>query len=591
MRRPWLPRDMREPPALPTTTSPPTVRRRLAHLVQPFYAKDPHGSFGKHVLTPSTALTSLAAVTPPSWKLVHWDENLLQGPPPADPVPELVGITVHLTFARRAYELAAWYRRRGAKVVLGGPHVAACPDEAAAHADAVAIGSGVAVWPRILRDVEEGRLRQVYRGSYEGSFADEPPPRRDILPAESFLTTLSVIATRGCRHRCEFCFLSTEGLRMPRRSRRVPDVLDEIARARPKYAVFIDNNLGANPDWLRHLCVGLRTLEVTWSAAVTIEVTDDPRLVRAMARSGCTGVFVGLETLDATNLRSSRKGGPTPDEYARRIRVFHDHGIQVNGSFVFGFDRDDAGVFDRTVDWIEENRLECATFHILTPYPGTPLFRRLEAEGRILHRSWDLYDTAHAVFRPRRMSPETLERGYARAYERLFSLGSIWRRRPEDVRAVLPYLAMSILYKRSNRLWRALIRHRLTAAAWGPLVEITRRRHLAVRKRRERQRRPARDERRTEPASVLRSLPGVVNPKPVGLRCAGTTVAKAGGACHRTTTRGPSRGRSRGSSGTCARAATAPSTTSSTPSMPSSGASRAGTWPVRLWEAPRDGGR
>ena len=162
--------------------------------------------------------------------------------------------------------------------------------------------------------------------------------------------------------------------------------------------------------------------------------------------------------------------------------MLHDNGIQVNGSFVLGFDHDGPDVFARTVRWVEENRLECATFHILTPYPGTPLFRQMEAEGRLLTRDWDLYDTSHVVFRPARMSPEQLAEGYARCYERLFSHLSIWRRRPADAGAVLPYLAMSYLYKRSNRLWHALIRQRLTAAVWRPLVELTRRRHLRFRR-------------------------------------------------------------------------------------------------------------
>jgi radical SAM superfamily enzyme YgiQ (UPF0313 family) len=155
----------------------------------------------------------------------------------------------------------------------------------------------------------------------------------------------------------------------------------------------------------------------------------------------------------------------------------------VNGSFVFGFDHDRPDVFARTVAWIEEQRLECATFHILTPYPGTPLYRQFEAEGRLLHRNWDLYDTGHAVFRPKHMSPDELEQGYAWSYQRLFSPTSIWRRRPTDPRAVLPYLAMSYLYKKSNRFWHLLIRHRLVGVVWGPLVEWTRRRHLVFRRR------------------------------------------------------------------------------------------------------------
>jgi len=165
------------------------------------------------------------------------------------------------------------------------------------------------------------------------------------------------------------------------------------------------------------------------------------------------------------------------------VRVLHEHGIQGNGSFVLGFDDDDATVFARTVEWIETNRLECATFHILTPYPGTPLFRQMEREGRLLHRNWDLYDTAHVVFRPMRMSADELEAGYAWCYRRLFSHASIWRRRPADWRAVPAYLAMSYLYKKSNRLWHLLIKHRLTATVWRPLVEITRWRHVRFRER------------------------------------------------------------------------------------------------------------
>ena len=148
---------------------------------------------------------------------------------------------------------------------------------------------------------------------------------------------------------------------------------------------------------------------------------------------------------------------------------------------MLGFDHDRRDVFERTAEWIEQNRMECSTFHILTPYPQTPLFRQMDAEGRLLHRDWDLYDTAHAVFRPRHMSPEELERGYAWIYQRLFSHASIWRRRPGDWQAVAPYIAMSYLYKRSNWLWRLLIKHHLVHAAWRPLVEMTRLRHLKFR--------------------------------------------------------------------------------------------------------------
>ncbi|MEX0718289.1 MAG: radical SAM protein [Planctomycetaceae bacterium] len=483
MTRHWLPQAMRVAPPLDPSirTPPPTARRAL--LINPFYPKDPHASFGKHVLTPSLALTTVAAGTPPVWDVSYWDENLLHGPPPRDPFPQVVGITVHLTFAERAYELARWYRDRGAKVILGGLHVLSCPNEVAPHADAIALGEGTQLWPEILRDVERGTLRPEYRGSFRSSYRNDPAPRRDLLPRDSFLTTTSLIATRGCHNRCGFCYLATKGLHMPYQVRDVEQVVEEFRADDQPYAVFIDNNLGSRPDYLRELCRALAPLERIWSAAVSIDVTDDPSLVREMALAGCTGVFVGFESLRNDNIVAAGKKSPSTEDYARRVALLHEFGIQVNGSFVLGFDHDRPDVFEQTTGWIEENRLESATFHIMTPYPGTPLFRQMQAEGRLLHTDWSRYDTAHAVFRPRHMTPEELEAGYAWCYRRTFSHRSIWKRRPRDPAAVLPYLAMSYLYKRSNLFWQILIRQRWTAKAWRPLVEATRRRHLRFRRR------------------------------------------------------------------------------------------------------------
>src|SRR5262249_51890574 len=479
----WCPKEIRIAPVLDDLLRPGPVRPRYALLLNPFYPKDPHASFGKHVLTPSLALTSIAGATPPEWEVRYWDENLLQGHPPWQPFPQVVGITVHLTFARRAYELARWYRERGAKVIFGGLHVLSCPDEVRPPADALVIGEGVHAWPQVLRDVEAGTLRPVYHGSYGRSYRDDPPPRRALLPRDSFLTTTSLIATRGCHNRCGFCYLSTDGLHMPYLVRDVEQIVNEFRADDQPYAGFVANTRGSRPEHRRRLCRALRPLEKIWSAAVSIDVTDDPSLVREMALAGCTGVFIGFESLTNDNITASHKKSPRTEDYARRVDILHRHGIQVNGSFVLGFDHDRPDVFANTAAWIEANRLECATFHILTPYPGTPLFQQMEAEGRILHRDWTLYDTGHVVFRPRHMTVEQLAEGYAWCYRHLFSHTSIWRRRPRDVRAVLPYLAMSYLYKRSNRLWHLLIRRRWTAQVWRGLVELTRRRHLKFRRR------------------------------------------------------------------------------------------------------------
>jgi radical SAM superfamily enzyme YgiQ (UPF0313 family) len=461
----WLPKEMRIAPGLPSRWG--AVKANSILLVNPFYPKDPHASFGKHVLTPTLALTSVAAATPGHWSVRYWDENLLQGSIPAEPLPAVVGIMVHLTFARRAYLIADWFRNRGSIVILGGLHVLSCPEEAEQHADAIVIGEGVQLWPEVLRDIEAGALKKRYAATYERPYDLDPAPRRELLPRESFLTTASLIATRGCHNRCGFCYLSTDGLHMPYRVREAEDIRKQFEADDQPYAVFIDNNLGSKPEYLRRLCKALEPLEKIWSAAVTLDVTDDPSR---------------FESLADENLSNAHKRTPRTEDYARRVRIFHENGIQVNGSFVLGFDGDDKTVFERTAEWIELNRLECATFHILTPYPGTPLFRQMELEGRLLHQDWSKYDTAHVVFRPARMTEEELALGYDWLYRRLFSMRSIWARRPYQASAVLPYLAMSLLYKKSNRLWAFLIKHRLVHTVWRPLVELTRVRHVRFRR-------------------------------------------------------------------------------------------------------------
>src|SRR5215813_5152051 len=309
IRKSWLPTEMTVAPPLYALEAGP-VEPYYALLINPFYPKDPNASFGKHVLTPTLALTSFAAATPEPWEVRYWDENLLDGRPPFTPMPEVVGITVHLTFAKRAFELAQWYRSRGSKVVLGGLHVLSCAEECAPYADALAVGDGVQLWPRILADVESGRLRSIYTATYESDYRQDPAPRRSILPRKSFLTTTSLIATRGCHNRCGFCYLATDGLRMPYRMREPAQIAAEFLADDQPYAVFIDNNLGSNREYLRSLCAALRPLERIWSAAVSIDVTDDHTLIRDMALAGCTGVFIGFESLSNSNLADAHKKTP-----------------------------------------------------------------------------------------------------------------------------------------------------------------------------------------------------------------------------------------------------------------------------------------
>lgn len=217
---------MQVAPALPAARRGTPVLR-TALLVNPFFAKDIHSSFGKHVLTPTLALTSIAGATPAGWKVRYWDENLLQGPPPVEPLPQVVGITVHLTFAKRAYELAAWFKAHGCTVILGGLHALSCPDEVQGHADAIAIGNGVPTWPLILHDIEAGQLKPRYQAAYL-NYADDPSPDRSILPQWGFLTSASLIATQGCHNRCDFCYLATGDARIRYQARRPEQVAEEF---------------------------------------------------------------------------------------------------------------------------------------------------------------------------------------------------------------------------------------------------------------------------------------------------------------------------------------------------------------------------
>jgi len=380
----FLPPDFARQSFAPLATpSPRAPLQNNALLIQPFCSS----SLVRHSLAPPLGLTTVAAATPPHWALRLHDENRMQGPLPGDPLPDVVGITVSLACARRAYAIARWYRARGAKVVMGGLHVQSCPDEVAQHADAIAVGEGVTAWPRMLADVERGSLQRVYVGSYRGQYRDEPAPRRELLDRGCFVTTASVMAMRGVQ------------------TRRPEQVAEEIRRTDQRSAVFLDENLGSRKEYLRRLCRALTPLEIVWSAGVTIDLADDPPLVREMAHSGCVDVLIELGTASRDD----------------RVAVFHDHGIQVNGSFVFGYEDDGLDVFARTVDWIEEQRLARATFRILTPFPGTPLFQRMDTAGRLLHRDWGKYDEAHVVFRPRRMTPAQLMAGYAWCCERILS--------------------------------------------------------------------------------------------------------------------------------------------------------------------------
>ena len=293
------------------------------------------------------------------------------------------------------------------------------------------------------------------------------------IPKRTYLTRNSLLATRGCNRHCAFCYRSSQPDSAFYR-RPVQEVLEEVRRLEGGCFVLLDDNLAADPGYARRLFGALRAAGKVWMGASSIDAAHDRQLLDLMAASGCCSLFVGLESIQQQNLDAMGKSFNRVALYGEYVRRIRARGIMVNGSFVFGFDADDAGIFDRTTGWAQQARLDTATFHILTPYPGTPLFTRMEREGRILDRDWAHYDTAHVVFRPKRMSPEELAAGYERAYDRFYTWPAILKRVAADRWGRLPRLMLNAGYKRMNLLWPALIRTGLTAIPFQAFIAALR---------------------------------------------------------------------------------------------------------------------
>lgn len=410
----------------------------------------------KYSRFPPLSLLTLAGLTPrEGYEVIVRDEHIESSAVEGDV--DLVGIQTYVSSAKRAYELAARWRGRGATVVLGGIHPTTLPDEAAAHADAVCLGPAETAWPEILRDFERGRLRRFYRGVCAGSAALVPLPRRDLMNPRGYLIRHTMVTSRGCPHACDFCYKSSFWGRDYHEARPLAAIEQELAEIDDGLIFFLDDNLLANREHARRLFAVLRGSGILWQAAGSLDVTRIPAYLDEAYAAGCRSLFVGFESLSPGNMRRQNKPVNAVTDYAEACQRFHDAGIMINGSFVFGFDGDGPDVFARTVEFTERCRILTATFHILTPFPGTPTFARLEAEGRLLHHDWTYYDTDHAVFRPRRMTPEQLEKGHREAYRQFLSYRSILTR-STGLPGTLKRLAYNVAWTKVDPLWVAIVR-------------------------------------------------------------------------------------------------------------------------------------
>ena len=418
----------------------------------------------KYSLFPPLGLATLAAYLDLDDEVTLHDEHV--EPLDLHDEPDLVVVQVYITSARRAYAIADHYRRLGAYVVLGGLHVTSLPDEAAVHADSIFLGPGEDTWPRFLADLRAGRPAARYQSTVR-TLAGLPPVRRDLIRRHLYLVPNSIVVSRGCPHACDFCykeafFRGGRGFY----TQTVDAALAEIDRLPGRHVYFLDDHLFGNARFAAELFEGMRGMNRLWQAAGTVQAVLRPGLLERAVESGLRSLFVGFETLSASNLREQHKPQNLGRDYDAAVRRLHALGVMVNGSFVFGMDDDDPSVFDRTVDWAVAQGIETATFHVLTPYPGTALHDRMRRAGRILHEDWDRYDTRHAVYQPARLTPAALEAGYWRAYRRFYAWRSIARgaATKPTLAGALRHAAYAGGWKKLEPLWDVVIRARRVAA-------------------------------------------------------------------------------------------------------------------------------
>ena len=373
-------------------------------------------------------LALLKGLAPPWVEAVLYDDRIeaVDYDRPTD----LVAMTVETYTARRAYQLAAEYRRRGIPVVMGGYHPTLLPDEALRHADAVLLGDAEGVWQELLNDARGGRLRQVYR-------QQRPPPLtglpidRTLYDGKRYAPLALVQFGRGCRYACDFCSIRAfYGSSV--RYRPVAEVLAEVEGLDRDMVFFVDDNLFADIEQAKRLVTELTHVGVRWACQCSLDVADDPRLLRLLAASGCILMLIGFESLDPDSLRQMGKGWHLRRRsYREAIRRIRDAGLMVYGTFLFGYDGDTSESFDRTLEFALRHKLCLANFNPLTPTPGAPLLARLEREGRLIHDRWWLdpsFRYGDATFHPRGMTADQLTRGCYRARRRFNTFGSIARR-------------------------------------------------------------------------------------------------------------------------------------------------------------------
>ena len=339
---------------------------------------------------------------------------------------DIVGITCITVNAPRVYELASKLREMGVTVVIGGVHPTLVPDEVQPHADAIVVGYAERSWPQLLRDFAAGKMQSRYDEGPGYRFANVPEPRRDLLKKDGYITINTVQAVRGCPYKCNFCVVPIAWPGYLHRP--VREVISEIERLEGNSFVFLDLSPMEDPVYIKQLYRELIPLKKRWGGLSTIRIAQDRELLKLTSQSGCGGLLIGFESVSATAIKQMKKGFNKPEQYSEAIKIIHDHGIAINGCFVFGLDGDDKDIFERTVEFVNKSAIDLPRFSVATPFPGTPLYHQLNTEGRILIKDWAYYGGQNVVFQPKNMTVGELQKGLQWTWRQVYSFPSIVRR-------------------------------------------------------------------------------------------------------------------------------------------------------------------
>lgn len=404
-------------------------------------------SDGKHFVDEARmeplSLGLLAGLTPPGvdCRLVDDRVDVID----YDEKTDLVAINIETFTARRAYEIAAEFRARRVPVVMGGMHATLLPDEAAHHADAVFTGDAEGLWPQVVADAHDGCLKP----RYDGSLGVPQPgilPRRDLYAGKHYLPVSLLQFGRGCRFKCEFCAVS-QYFGHCQYVRPVEEVVAEIKAQSRRELFFVDDNFVANPEAAKALLRALIPLKVRWVSQASVDHTRDPELLRLFVESGCMGNVIGFESLSPENLQQMHKAANLADfdRYAGAVAALREVHLQTWAAFALGYDHDTVESILQTCEWGIANHFTFAAFNVLMPYPNTPFYERLKAEGRLLYDGrWWLhpdYRFNAAAFRPARMTADQLTEAAWACRQRWSSWGSIFKR------ALEPATNMASLYR------------------------------------------------------------------------------------------------------------------------------------------------